>query len=84
MHPKTRELRTASLLTTFGNRYHVQYHSAELGVHVQTDTSMVPIGPSSMHRNLDSGESPDALKQEDYIDEYGRVQQNVQINQTRN
>ena len=34
MHPVTRELRTASLLTTFGNRYHVQYHNPELGVHI--------------------------------------------------
>lgn len=54
MHPKTRELRTASLLTTFGNRYHVQYHNAELGVKIQNDTTMVPIGPSEMHRNLET------------------------------
>ena len=34
MHPITRELRTASVLTTYGNRYHVQYHNPELGVHI--------------------------------------------------
>lgn len=53
MHPVTRELRTASLLTTYGNRYHVQYHNTELGVHIQKDTSLVPIGPSELHRSIE-------------------------------
>ena len=52
MHPSTRELRTASLLTTFENKYHVQYHNPELGVHVQKDTQIVPIGPSELYRTV--------------------------------
>ena len=53
MHPVTRELRTASLLTAFDNRYHVQYHNPDLGVHVQQDTSVVPIAASELHRSLE-------------------------------
>ena len=54
LHPKLRELRTASLLTTFQNKYHVQYHNPELGVHIQSDTTLIPIGPSENHRQIES------------------------------
>ena len=47
-----KELRTASLLTTYENKYHVQYHNTELGVHRQDDTTIVPISPSDSHLNL--------------------------------
>lgn len=77
MHPVSRELRTASLLTTFGNRYHVQYHNTELGVHIQKDSSMVPIGPSELHRKLeDPNEDPQDEEDGEYLDEYGKTQQN--------
>ena len=81
MHPVTRELRTASLLTTYDNRYHVQYHNPELGVHVQKDTSMVPIGTSDLYRTYEKAVSEGcqegadaAARRDEYYDANGRIQ----------
>lgn len=63
LHPRLKQLRTASLLTTFGNRYHVMYHNSNLGVHLQTDRTILPIGPSELYHEIidepkgDEGES---------------------------
>ena len=70
MHPVTRELRTASLLTTHGNRYHVQYHNPDLGVHIQGDISMVPIGPSELHRSLPDPNKTEAEMEQELENQY--------------
>ncbi len=43
IHPKTRELRTASLLTSDVRQYHAQFDRPELGVCVISDTQLIPI-----------------------------------------
>lgn len=50
LHPRLRELRTGNLLTSYGNKYHVQYHHPELGVHVQGDSSLIPISKSGLYK----------------------------------
>ena len=42
-HPVARELRTGTLLTTYADQYHVQFHNIELGVHCLPDTVLIPI-----------------------------------------
>ena len=76
-HPQKRQLRTASLLTAYGNQYHVQYHNANLGVHMQRDTTMIPIGPSDLHKQI---EVPEELQPEQQLSEVEKVK----VNQTRN
>lgn len=43
LHPKTRELRTASLLTSDVKSYHAQFDRPELGVIIINDRQLVPI-----------------------------------------
>ena len=50
IHPTLREPRTASLLTTYGNHFHVQFHNSELGVFVLKDTELTPIGVNDFFR----------------------------------
>ena len=44
IHPILREPRTGSLLSTYGNKYHVQFHNPELGVFIMKDYEITPIG----------------------------------------
>mmetsp|Transcript_32335 Transcript_32335/g.23878 ORF Transcript_32335/g.23878 Transcript_32335/m.23878 type:complete len:121 (+) Transcript_32335:1258-1620(+) len=46
VHPKTRELRTASLLTADVQQFHAQFDKPELGVIVIRDQDVVPISGS--------------------------------------
>ena len=75
LHPSTKEPRTASLLTTFGNNYHVQYHNPDLGVYLQTDTSLVPISANDLYKtdNPDQEGTPRT-----------RAQQAASVNDVRN
>jgi len=77
LHPEIKQLRTASLLTTFGHKYHVQYHNPELGVHQQRDVTLIPIGPSDLHRSVESEEHRDRKADAD-------AKQASLINSTRN
>lgn len=44
IHPKTKELRTASLLTADGSSYHhAQFDRTELGTMMINDTQLIPI-----------------------------------------
>lgn len=58
MHPTLKEPRTASLLTTFANHFHVQFHNSELGVFVLPDTQLTPIGINDFYK-----QDTDVLKQ---------------------
>ena len=49
VHPKTKELRTASLLTTDAYSYHAQFDRPELGVMIVSDTQLVPISGSEYY-----------------------------------
>ena len=31
----------------------MQYHNADLGVYLQNDTQIIPIGPSDLHKHID-------------------------------
>jgi len=50
IHPIIREARTGSLLSTYGNKYHVQFHNPELGVFVLKDTELTPIGLNDFYK----------------------------------
>ena len=50
MHPVLKEPRTGSLLTTYGNHFHVQFHNSDLGVYVLQDTELTPIGLNDFYR----------------------------------
>jgi hypothetical protein len=50
LHPILREPRTGSLLSTYGNKYHVQFHNPELGVFVLKDIELTPIGLNDFYK----------------------------------
>ena len=50
IHPKTKELRTASILTTDVQSYHAQFDRAELGVIVISDLHLTPISGSEYYQ----------------------------------
>jgi len=50
IHPKTKELRTASLLTTDVSQYHAQFDKPELGVMIVSDTCLIPISGSDYYQ----------------------------------
>jgi hypothetical protein len=43
IHPKTKELHTASLLTTDVSQYHAQFDIPDLGVIIISDQQLIPI-----------------------------------------
>jgi len=51
MHPILREPRTGCLLSTYGSKYHVQFHNSELGVFVLRDIEITPIGLNDLYRH---------------------------------
>lgn len=57
LHPITRELRTGSLLTTYADQYHVQFHNVELGVHCLADTALIPISTSDFYQTTQAEDS---------------------------
>lgn len=51
LHPKTRELRTASLLTTDVHSFHAQFDKPELGVIIISDMQLIPISGSEYYQH---------------------------------
>ena len=52
IHPKTKGLRTGSLLTTDIRSYHAQFDRTELGTMIITDQQLIPIsGCMDSHQN---------------------------------
>lgn len=49
IHPKNKELRTASLLTTDVQSFHAQFDKPELGVIVINDLQLIPISGSEYY-----------------------------------
>lgn len=56
-HPVARELRTGTLLTTFNDQYHVQFHNVDLGVHSLADYQMVPISTNDFFMTRDEDQT---------------------------
>jgi len=48
VHPVSGELRTGTLLTTYGDKFHVQFHKTELGVCLMQDNKFIPISRSQL------------------------------------
>ena len=53
IHPRTRELRTASLLTTDITSFHAQFDRTELGTMIIADIHLIPIsgGEQAAHHD---------------------------------
>ena len=56
-HPKSKEIKTGTILTAGLEYYHIQFDKAELGVSLVRDTELMPINefraepPSQLHPN---------------------------------
>jgi len=70
IHPKTRELRTASLLTTDIRSYHAQFDRTELGTVMINDLQLIPISGNEYYNSQQIGGGVQAMQLNTWRDQY--------------